>query len=146
MTINSISIPHRRFAPAPPRSCYFSSPERYAHHVASSMPRNEKSQDEFSSFETLTHTLGEKYGEKCLQKVITSWFFSWTSVSNIATHSNSTCSPGSRCPSHVVSLHAKGLELIEASKSCETPSSSVQVSVWKTSWAIQMQKKTLTNH
>lgn len=136
----------RRFAPAPPRSCYFSSPERYAHHVAPSMPGFRTRHVRMNFQTAFTHTLcGKNMWKNAYKKANTSSFFSWKSVSNIATHSNSTCSPGSRCPWHVVGLRAKGLELIEASKSCETPSSNVQVSVWKNSWAIEMQKK-LMNH
>lgn len=94
---------------------------------------------------SLIHFVGKICGKMLTKRRTLHHSFHESLLSNIATHSNSTCSPGSRCPWHVVGLRAKGLELIEASKSCETPSSNVQVSVWKTSWAIEMQKK-LMNH
>ena len=59
----------RRFAPAPPRSYYFSSPERYAHHVAPSMPGFRTRNVRMNVQTALTHTLcGKKNVEKCLQK------------------------------------------------------------------------------
>ena len=67
----------RRFAPAPPRSCYFSSPERYAHHVAPSMP-GFRTRNVGMNFQTaLTHTLcGNNMWKNACKKANTSSFFS----------------------------------------------------------------------